>query len=138
MRGARPTLLRRRAGALLALVLLVVRLVAPTHAAPATAAGRYAADLAGLLGDVPICHADPAASPAAPQPADGPAVPAHDCVLCPACQLASAPALLPAAGWVAAAPAAGRATVAPLPPSTGPPRPGRLAARPRGPPLSAV
>ena len=69
---------------------------------------------------------------------DTPAVPAHDCALCPVCQLASAPALMPAATWVVAAPSTGLARVALPPPSTGPPQPERYAARPRGPPAFVV
>lgn len=132
---------RRRwdgAGTLLALLLLVVRLAVPSHALPASVGGHGTpADLAGLLGEVPICHADPGPTPSGP--GDEPAVPAaHDCALCPACQLASPPVLVPAATWVAAPPVVGRANAALRPPSTGPPRPERLAARPRGPPSSVV
>ena len=126
---------RHRAATLLALLLLVLRLAVPTHAMPAVAAGEDAA-LARVLADVPICHAD--AGPSAPEPAGMPALPsAHDCALCPACQLA-APALLPAASWVSAPLRAGPAQAALPPPATGPPSPERRAAPPRGPPASAV
>ena len=125
---------RHRAATLLALLLLVLRLAVPAYAMSAGIAGEGAA-LAQVLGGVPICHAD--AGPAAPEPA-GPALPsAHDCSLCPTCQLA-APAMLPAASWVSAPLPAGPVQAALPPPSTGPPRPGRYAARPRGPPASAV
>ena len=123
---------RHRAATLLALLLLV-RLAVPTHAMPARA-GEDAA-LAEVLGGVPICHAD--AGPAAPAPTD-PALPsAHECALCPTCQLA-APALLPAASWVPAPLRADPVQAALPPPATGPPQPERRAAPPRGPPASAV
>ena len=127
---------RHRAATLLASLLLVLRLAVPTHAMPAGTAGADAA-LAPLLGGVPICHAD--AGPAAPEPADTPALPsAHDCALCPTCQLA-APALLPAASSWVSAPSLSGPTEAALPPlATGPPSPERRAAPPRGPPASAV
>jgi hypothetical protein len=126
---------RNQAGALLALFLLVLRLAVPPYAMPASAdpVGRHAAGLVGLLGGVPICHAD-----AGPAPVNTPAAPAHDCALCPVCQIASAPALMPAATWVVAAPLAGLAKVTLPPPSTGPLQPERFAARPRGPPASVV
>ena len=126
---------RHRAATLLALMLLVLRLAVPTYAMPAETAGEDAA-LAQVLGGVPICHAD--AGPAVPEPAGKPALPfAHDCALCPTCQLA-APALLPAASWVSVPLRAGPVQVALPPPSTGPPQPERCAAPPRGPPASAV
>ncbi len=125
---------RHRAATLLALLLLVLRLAVPTYAMPAgTGIGNAA--LAQVLGGAPICHAD--AGPAAPEPA-GPALPsAHDCALCPVCQLA-APALLPAVPWVSTPLRAGPVQAALPPPSTGPPQPERYAAPPRGPPASAV
>ncbi len=116
---------------LLALLLLVLRLALPAYA------GTADKDAAQVLGGVPICHAD--AGPAAPEPAGKPAVPsAHDCLLCPVCQLAATPALLPAAPWVSAPLQAGPVQAALPPPSTGPPQPRRYAAPPRGPPASAV
>ena len=126
---------RHRAATLLTLVLLVLRLAVPTHAMPARTAGEDAA-LAQVLGGVLICHAD--AGPAAPEPAGKPVLPsAHDCALCPTCQLA-APALLPAASWVPAPLQADPVQTALPPPATGPPQPERRAAPPRGPPASAV
>lgn len=127
---------RHRATTLLALLLLVLRLTVPTYAMSTGTAGEDAV-LARMLGGVPICHAD--AGPAAPEPAGKPAIPsAHDCLLCPLCQLAG-PALLPAASGTMARPLAARTRTAGPPPSTGPPQPRRYsAARPRGPPASAV
>jgi len=125
---------RRRAATLLALLLLVLRLAVPAYGLSAGTTGEDAAS-AQVLGGVPICHAD--AGPAAPEPAGKPSVPMHDCSLCPTCQLA-APALLPAASWVPAPLQAGPVQAALPPPSTGPPQPERYAARPRGPPASAV
>lgn len=125
----------RQVTTLLAMVVLAVRLVMP---APAMFAGALASDvgLAGLLGEVPICHADSAPAPASP--ADRPAVPAHDCALCPVCQLAAAPALIAMGSWLPEPWSGGPVSVAPPPPSTGPPSPLRYAAPPRGPPASAV
>jgi hypothetical protein len=126
---------RHRAATLLALLLLVLRLAVPTHAMSAGTTGSDAA-LAQVLGEAPICHAD--AGPTAPEPA-GPALPsAHDCALCPTCQLA-APALLPAASsWTSAPSLSGPMEAALPPPATGPPQPERRATPPRGPPASAV
>ena len=123
---------RHRVATLLALLLLL-RLAVPAYPMSAGTAGK---DVAPVLGGVPICHAD--AGPAAPEPAGKPALPsAHDCSLCPTCQLA-APALLPAASWFPAPLQAGPVETALPPPSTGPPQPERYAAPPRGPPVSAV
>lgn len=125
---------RNRAATLLALLLLVLRLAVPACATSAKIAGEDAF-LAQAVGGVVICHAD--AGPAVPSPGK-PALPsAHDCLLCPMCQLA-APALLPAAAWVMALPLAGEAGTALPPPSTGPPQPRRYASRPRGPPAASV
>lgn len=123
---------RTQAAAVLAVLLFVLRLAVPAGAFPAP--GPNAA-LDALLRDMPICHAG--ADPAAPDPADRPATPAHDCTLCPVCQLA-APALLPSLAWVPLPLLAALASAVPLPPSTGPPPPARYAAPPRGPPASAV
>jgi hypothetical protein len=126
-----------QAGTLLAVLLLVLRLAIPAYAMPGGTASKEAA-LAQLLGEVPICHAEAAPTPAAPEPVNKPAIPSDDCALCFVCHLASALALLPTATWVVAIPALSKATVALHPPSTGPPQPERYAARPRGPPASAV
>lgn len=128
---------RRQGGTLLALVLLVLRLAVPAYSMP-TASLVPEAGLAGLLGEVPICHADAGPAPAVPEPGGRPAIPVHDCALCPVCQLVAAPALLPAASWMPNPLQAGAVQVALPPPSTGPPQPGRYAARPRGPPASVV
>ena len=126
---------RHRAVTLLTLLLLVLRLLVPAHAVSAATGGGDVV-LAQMLGELPICHAD--AGPDAPGPADQPALPsAHDCLLCPMCQLA-APALLPAAAGAVARPLAGQAGAAMPPPSIGPPQPARYSARPRGPPASIV
>jgi hypothetical protein len=125
-----------QARTLLALLLLVLRLAIPAYAMPGGTPGKEA--LAQLLGEVPICHAEAAPAPVAPEPANKPAIPAHDCAICSVCHLASAGALLPTAAWVVPTPAIGKARVALHPLSTGPPQPKRYAARPRGPPASAV
>lgn len=124
---------RRQAGTWLALMLLVLRLVAPAPFMPAGALAGEAGTV--LLAEAAICHAD--AGTPAPGPAGKPSVPLHDCALCPVCQLAAAPALMPAAPWVSAPLQAAPAQVGP-PPSTGPPLPARYAAPPRGPPASVV
>lgn len=127
----------RGAGTLLALMLLVLRLAIPAPSMPTVTLAQDAG-LAGLLGEVPICHADAGPAPTAPEPGGKPAIPVHDCALCPVCQLADAPALMPTASWLPAPLQAGPVQVALLPPSTGPPPPARYAAPPRGPPASAV
>ena len=104
---------------------------------PAAAPGVDAA-LTRLLGEVSICHNGTGAAPAGQQPSGKPGIPAQDCALCPVCQLASAPALLPEAAWVRASQLVGKTRVALPPPSTGPPQHERYAARPRGPPASVV
>lgn len=125
---------RNQAATLLALLLLVLRLAVPAYVTSAGVAGEDAVR-AQALGGVAICHAD--AGPAVPAPGK-PALPsAHDCLLCPMCQLA-APALLPAAAQAMPPPLAGEAGIALPSPSAGPPQPRRYAARPRGPPASAV
>lgn len=126
---------RRQAGTWLALMLLVLRLAAPAPLMPAGALAGEAG--AGLLAEAAICHADAGAPGLGPGPAGKPSVPLHDCALCPVCQLAATPALMPAAPWVSAPLQAAPARVGP-PPSTGPPLPARYAAPPRGPPASAV
>ena len=132
-----PTLPWKRAARVLALLLLVLRAAVPAHVPPnvgANADGR----LAIVLGDLPICHAEapPAAPPA--DPGDRPAIPSHDCGLCPACHLSAATAVLPQVAWLPAPPQARVDRAAPVPPSTGPPQPRRYAARPRGPPATLV
>lgn len=117
---------------MLALFALAVRLTFPGlwPAGPAD-------DLARLLGEVPICHAGDAA-PGTERPPGAPAVPAHECALCPVCQITAAPALLPAPALVMAPRPAGGVGIAWHPPSTGPPRHDRYAVRPRGPPAARV
>jgi hypothetical protein len=124
-----------------ALLLLVLRLVVPGPGFPGSAfpAGNPARDarLAALLGDVPICHADPDPSSAPSGPGGKPAVPAHDCALCPICELAAAAALLPMAAMIPT-PAGVATSRLELPPqSTGPP-PDRYGPAPRAPPAAAV
>ncbi len=136
----------RQLGLLLALLALVLRLPAPGLAEAAGGPNRNAdlADLldtglvdAGLVGEVPICHAG-ADGTSRPEQPGHPAGSAHDCTLCGMCQGAAAPALLPGAAFVTAPSPLRRSTAALRPPSTGPPQPGRYAAPPRGPPVSSV
>lgn len=120
---------------MLALFALAFRLALPGlwSAGPAD-------DLVRLLGEAPICHGGGAAT-AAPDTGerpDAPAVPAHECALCPVCHIAAAPALLSPPVLVMAPGPAGMAGIAWRPPSTGPPRHDRYAVRPRGPPATCV
>lgn len=128
---------RRQAGTLLALVLLILRLAIPAHSMSASNVALEGG-LAEWLANMPICHADAGQAPVTPEPSDKPAAPMQDCSLCPVCQLAAAPALLPAATWHPTPLPVAAAQVALLPPFTGPPQPQRYAAPPRGPPASAV
>lgn len=134
---APPLPRRSHTVAWLAALVLVLRLALPGLPMPAATPGVDAA-LIRLLGEVPICHSGTGAVPAGQQPSGKPVTPAQDCALCPVCQLASAPALLPEAAWVRASQRVGNAGTALPPPSTGPPQHERYAARPRGPPASAV
>ena len=129
---------------MVAMVALTLRLLWPGVSTPAEAGGTHALP-AELIGEIPICHSG-AAEPLATQPATQPPtqpptqpkMPAHDCALCPVCQAAAGPALLPDFVWRAAPlPAVADGTTW-HPPSTGPPRPVRYAARPRGPPAPLV
>ena len=117
---------------MLAVLVLMVRLFGPglsaayAHVAPASWAG---------LGGAAICWAGNTRDvPAGQHPSKSPA---HEHLLCPACQLA-AQAALAVADRIVPLPAValqpGKA--APLPTATGPPRPVRVAARPTGPPGS--
>lgn len=133
----RMSSLRRpaQAGLLLALFALAFRL-----ALPGLWPAGSADDLVRLLGDAPICHSGGAAT-AAPDTGERPAppaVPAHECALCPVCHIAAAPALLPTPVLVMGSGPVGRAGIAWHPPSTGPPRHDRYAVRPRGPPATRV
>lgn len=128
---------RRLVANSLAVLLLVLRLAVPGSMLPVGNNAQQASP-AGLLGDVPICHAD-GDQGSVPSHSDGkPTTPMHDCALCPMCQLAAAPALLAAAAWIPILLQAGTARLVMRPQSTGPPLPERYAAAPRGPPASAV
>lgn len=117
---------------MLALFALAVRLSLPgLWPAPAD-------DLARLLGEVPICHGGAGDAAAGTKQPGAPAVPAHDCALCPVCQITAAPALMPTPALVMALHLADRAGIAWHPPATGPPRHDWYAVRPRGPPAARV
>ncbi len=122
---------RAFAGMLLALVMLFVQvLVLPV---PQDAS---AGKLAALLGPQVICHADDA--PGVPD-RQAPSGHAHDCVLCPVCQIATAPTLIQHSAAILPPPRlVDTALVAPLPPPTAPPRLVRHDTSPRGPPAFAV
>lgn len=126
-----------RAALLLALLALVLRLAISGFPMPIGMAGQTASLIQGL-DEVPICHGGAADASSNQEPSGDPAIPAHDCALCPVCHLAAAPALLPAAAWIMTPRPAGRAGMALRPPSTGPPQHDRYAARPRGPPALRV
>jgi hypothetical protein len=110
---------------LLAVLVLLARLLGP--ALPGVAIDKLAGGPALV-----ICHA---VGDDAPAPSPAKHTHEHDCQLCPACHLAALAAIIPPATTVSvpvAIAVAGQA--APLPPTTGPPHAGRLAARPTGPP----
>lgn len=121
---------------LLAVLMLVARLFDPglsaahAYAAPATGAG---------LEGAAICWAgDTRDALAGPHPSESPAH-EHDCLLCPACQLAGQAALTAADGIVPLPVMTLQPRpAAPSPAATGPPHPARVAARPTGPPGSRV
>ena len=94
------------------------------------------AEVAALFGGQFICHSDGAqgTGPGTSTPYQPPGQ-QHDCALCPACHLAAAPMLAAPDGATLLAPMVvpvGQPSL--LPPATGPPRPLRYAAHPRGPP----
>jgi hypothetical protein len=124
---------------LLALIALVLRLAIPAHAISGSDVTPRGG-LADWLATISICHAaaDAEPAPAAPEPSGEPAIPMGDCALCPVCHVAAAPVLLPAATWHPIPFSVVAVQFVPLPPSTGPPRPERYAAPPRGPPNSVV
>ncbi len=122
---------RASAGMLLALIMLFVQAVVLPMPQDANA-GK----LAALLGPQVICHINDALGVPDRQAPSGHG---HDCVLCPVCQIATAPALIqPSAAILPSPNLVDTAHAAPLPLPTAPPRLVRYATSPRGPPASAV
>lgn len=113
-------------GMLLATLLLVSRLVAPSMAMPAADPVDVALQT--------ICHIDASGQPASPDRPDH-----AECLLCPACHLVSQAVVpSPATPNVPPPPVAHVGASTPWPPSIGPPRRARATAQPTGPPSSSA
>lgn len=118
---------------LVAVFVLVGRLLGPAVAAQMPGPGEFQLTGAGV-----ICHSGDSTASSVPDQGkrDGHA---PDCQLCPACHLITL-AVLPDAGpsVISAAAVVHADRPALPPPSTGPPHPVRLAARPTGPPSTVI
>lgn len=122
--------------AVLSLFVAAALLLGPVFHAAARLYSAGPASIAGLIGDVPICHADGGWDAGGTAPAPGPHDRSIDCALCAMCQTLGAAAMLPPTDG-SAIPVAQVivATRALLPPSRAPPRRPLLAtAFPTGPP----